>query len=179
MTGPPDEARERVRGYLLTQGERYDWVGLWPRVIGARVELLNILDGVTEQQAAFDPGGEDWSIAEVAHHVLNSARGTAATVEHLAKGEQPPEQTRVDPQREPPAASFVETRRALAEQSVQWAALVAKLPEPPSLELTWPHMFFGDLHCRAWFLFQRIHDQDHMGQVQQVKDASGYPKAED
>jgi hypothetical protein len=178
MTGPTDEERDRVRGYLMSQGERYDWVELWPRVIGARLELLRSLDGVTEEQAAFDPGGDDWSIAEIAHHVLNGARGTAVTVEQLAKGEAAPELARVDPQREPPTASFVDTRRLLAEQSVEWAGLAGTLPEPPSLEQTRLHMFFGELHCRAWYLFQRVHDQDHMGQVQQVKDAAGYPKAE-
>lgn len=177
MTGPPDEARERIRGYLLAQGERYDWVDLWPRVISARLELMTEFDDVSEAQAAFSAGDGEWSVGEVLHHALNGARGVANVVEHLAKGEEPPERQRVDPAREPAEAPFERQRRELAEQSVQFAALVARLPEPPSLELTQPHMFFGDLHCRAWFLFQRIHDQDHAGQVRQIKAAAGYPES--
>ncbi len=176
MTSPPDEANERIRGYLLSQGERYDWVGLWPRVIGARLELMAEFDGVSEQQAAFSAGDEEWSIGEVLHHALNAARSGANVVEYLARGEEPPQGQRVDPARELADAPFEQQRRELAEQSVEFAALAARLPEPPSLELTHPHSFFGDLHCRAWFLFQRIHDQDHAGQVRQIKAAAGYPE---
>ena len=176
MTGPPDEERERVRGYLLSQGESYDWVDLWPRVIGARLELLAEFDGVSDQQAAFSPGDDQWSTGEVLHHALNGARSVASVVEYLAKGEQPPAPQRVDPVRAPAEAPFERQRRELAEQSVQFSALVARLPEPPSLALTHPHMFFGDLHCRAWLLFQRVHDQDHAGQVRQIKAAAGYPE---
>ena len=176
MTSRLTDEQERIRGYLLSQGERNDWVGLWPRVTGARLELIAEFDGVDDQQAAFSAGGDEWSIGEVLHHALNGARSVAEVVEYLAKGEAPPDRQRVDPAREPADAPFEQQRRELAEQSVQFAALAARLPEPPSLELTHPHSFFGDLHCRAWFLFQRIHDQDHTGQVRQIKAAAGYPE---
>ncbi|HJM74952.1 MAG TPA: DinB family protein [Dehalococcoidia bacterium] len=177
MTNQLTEEQERVRGYLLSQSERYDWVDLWARVISARIDLMAEFDRVSDQQAAFSASDEEWSIGEVLHHALNGARGTAVLIESLAKGEEPPERQRVDPAREPAEASFAQQRRELAEESVQFAALVARLPEPPSLELTQPHMFFGDLHSKAWFLFQRVHDQDHMGQVQQIKAAAGYPES--
>ena len=38
-----------------------------------------------------------------------------------------------------------------------------------------PHPFFGDLHARAWYLFQRVHDQDHAQQVLTNKTIDGYP----
>jgi hypothetical protein len=177
MTNQLTEEQERVRGYLLSQGERYDWVDLWARVISARIELMAEFDRVSDQQAAFSASDEQWSIGEVLHHALNGARGVEVLIESLAKGEESTERQRVDPAREPAEAPFAQQRRELAEQSVQFAALAARLPEPPSLELTQPHMFFGDLHCKAWFLFQRVHDQDHAGQVRQIKEAAGYPES--
>ena len=36
---------------------------------------------------------------------------------------------------------------------------------------------FGDLHARAWHLFQRVHDLDHMNQIAAVKQDDGYPGA--
>ena len=177
MTAPSDDDRERVRSYLLGQGEKYSWLELWPRVVGARVALLDAVSGVSEEQAAFHPAEGDWSIAEVVHHVVGGSRGTARVIERLAEGETPPETVRTDPAREPAGASFEELRRDLAADSVNFASLASRLPEPPSLEGTHPHMFFGDLHCRAWYLFQRVHDQDHAGQIAAIQQAAGYPEA--
>ena len=177
MTGPSDDVRDRVRSYLLGQGEKHSWLELWPRVVGARVALLDAVSDVSAEQAAFHPAEGEWSIAEVVHHAVNSSSGVARVIEQLAQGEQPPELTRTDPAREPAQASFDELRRSLAADSVNFASLAGRLPEPPSLESTHPHTFFGDLHCRAWYLFQRIHDQDHAGQIAKVKEAAGYPEA--
>ena len=77
----------------------------------------------------------------------------------------------------PAGAEREQLRLELAEQSAEFAGLVAMLPEPPSLERTHAHMFFGELHCRAWYLFQRVHDQDHTAQIEAVKQAAGYPSA--
>ena len=162
MTNQLTEEQERVRGYLLSQGERYDWVDLWARVISARIELMAEFDRVSDQQAAFSASDEQWSIGEVLPHALNGARGVEVLIESLAKGEESTERQRVDPAREPAEAPFAQQRRELAEQSVQFAALAARLP---------------DLHCKAWFLFQRVHDQDHAGQVRQIKEAAGYPES--
>ncbi len=44
------------------------------------------------------------------------------------------------------------------------------------LDVTAPHPWFGELNCRAWFLFQRVHDGDHTRQIQGIKAAPGYPR---
>ena len=138
--GPTDAERERIRGYLMAQGEKYRWLELWPRVVGARVALLDALSGVSEEQAGFSPAEDEWSIREVAHHVVNGSRGVARLIEQLARGEEPSSQERTDPRREPPEAAFEQLRLELAEQSAEFAGLVARLPEPPSLERTHSHM---------------------------------------
>jgi len=170
------EEQQRVRGYLRTQGEKYSWYELWRRLAGARLALLDALDGVSDEQAAFAPSEGEWSIGEVAHHVLKGARNNAALVERLANGNEATD-TNVEPPREPAVLSIGEMRDELLQNAVEFAAMPARLPEPPSFDLEAPHVFFGDLHCKAWFLFQRVHDVDHTGQVQAAKAAPGYPEA--
>lgn len=167
--------QERLRGYLLSQGEKYSWLELWRRVTPARMDLLSALDDVTEEQAAFTPAPDDWSIAEVATHIASSSRSVAATVQALAIGERPPGRVAVEPPRAPVEATIAELREDLLESGQQFAGLSGRLPEPPNMDATAPHAFFGDLTCKAWYLFQRVHDGDHMQQIEAVKQAPGYP----
>jgi hypothetical protein len=173
-TGPTADERSRIRDYLLAQGQKYTWLELWPRVTGARLDFLDAIKDVTTEQAAFQPNPDDWSIAEITHHFLQTSRGVARSVELLANG-QAPGSTDHEPPRATPTLAWTDLQTALAEDSVALAALVTGLPEPPSFEQTSDHMFFGPLHGRAWYLFQRVHDVDHTNQVLANKEAPGYP----
>ena len=175
-TGELTEEQQRVRGYLLSQGERYSWYELWRRVAPARLQLLDALDGVTDEQAAFIPDEGEWSIGEVAQHILKGSRGNLALVERLATGEDASSEG-VEPPREPAELSIAEAREEILLSGVGLSALPLRLPEPPPLDPVAPHVFFGDLHCKAWYLFQRIQDTDHAGQITAAKAADGYPDA--
>jgi hypothetical protein len=168
---------ERVRAYLSGQGEKYEFAELWRRVAAARLELLDALDGVTEEQAAFKPSADDWSIREVAQHILKSSRGTRGLVERLARGEGPARgDDRVfEAPREATDAPVASLRDELLRDGITWSAAIEALPARPPLEPTSPHMFFGPLHARAWYLFERVHDLDHANQIKAVKAAPGYP----
>ncbi|MDA0364939.1 MAG: DinB family protein [Chloroflexi bacterium] len=170
----PDEERARVRGYLLAQGEKYDFVDMWPRTVRGRLQLLDVLGDVSEAQARYRPAPDQWSIAEVALHILNSSTANRRMTEALAAGRDGGAE-RVDPPVEPTDRSIEELRRALLDDAVAWSALTSQLPEPPSFTALAPHPFFGDLHARAWYLFQRTHDIDHANQATHVKEAPGYP----
>ncbi len=170
-----DEQRDKVRQYLVHQAERRDWWELWPRVIGARTALLDALAPITDQQSTWRPAPDDWTILEIAQHALNSSAGVRALVESLARGD--PGQRGETRERGDiaGATSLGDVRRALTTDARAWAGLIDRLPAKPSFEGTSPHMFFGELNCRAWFLFQRIHDRDHLGQIGQVREADGFP----
>jgi hypothetical protein len=168
---------ERVRGYLWSQGEKYDFAELWRRMIAARLELLDALDGVTDEQAGFKPSPDDWSIREVAQHILKSSRGTRGLVERLAAGESPRQgDDRVfETPREATDAPIASLRDELLHDGIAWCVATEQLPPRPPLEPTAPHMMFGELHARAWYLFERVHDVDHANQIKAVKGAEGYP----
>jgi hypothetical protein len=175
MTSPSSES-ERLRSYLQSQGEKYSFAEIWPRALKARLQLLDALEGVSEDQARFKPGADDWSISEVALHILNGSRGGRRFVEALARGLDPGS-AEVEPARKSTDAPVQQLLAELREDGIEWTAAIARLPGRPSLQPTAPHPMFGPLHARAWFLFQRMHDLDHANQIEAVKRSPGYPAA--
>lgn len=165
---------DRMHGYYVSQGERYTFSELWPRAAKARLELLDALERVDDAEAEWSASAEDWSIKEVAHHILNSSRNTRRLVRALSAGETG-DSSSIDPPRQTTAASMDTLRTELREDGIDWAAVTQELPPTPPLEPTAPHSMFGELHARAWYLFQRTHDLDHKGQIEEVKAAPGYP----
>lgn len=172
--GPREEERRRVSGYLLSQGEKYGWLDLWPRVVQGRLEFVDAIRAVSAAQGDFRPSEGDWTIREVAHHVLAGSRSVAETITRLARGEAAESVRWTDPAQEPATASLAELRAQILADSVGFSNLAVQFPDDVSLEPTAPHSFFGELHCRGWFMFQRVHDQDHARQVQAIKESAGY-----
>ena len=176
MTTQAEESR-RIHSYLQSQGERYTFSELWSRLIRARITVMDSVEGVTQEQAEFRFDPDEWSISEVLHHLLTSSERVAETVEGLSRG-QPMSLGRIDPPREETTATIGELTTRLREDSIAWSALTQRLPASPPTVPTAPHPVFGELHARAWYLFQRVHDLDHVGQIEKNKQAEGYPGSE-
>ena len=174
-----DEERQRVSGYMLSQGEKYSWLDLWPRVVSGRIEFLNSINRVTPEQAAWKPAEDSWSIEEVAQHVLDGSRRVASLVTDLSNGREPTATPQgigaVDPAQREADMPFSDLVTALLDDSRIFANVIEGLPEPPAFAPTSPHGFFGELHGRAWFVFQRVHDIDHANQVAAIKETEGFP----
>ena len=170
---------QRVSGYLLAQGEKYGWLELWPRVMAGRIDFLNTLNRVSAEQAAWKPGGDDWSIEEVAQHVLDGSRRNADMIRNLSFGREPnlgPQGIgAIDPEQRAADLEWSTLVEALLEDSRIFGNVIDGLPEPPAFEPRPAHPFFGPLHSRAWFMFQRVHDLDHVNQVNAIKETEGYP----
>ena len=156
-----------IREYLLTQGEKYAFKDLWLRVIKTRLLLLDSLEDVNDYQATFKISKEEWSILEVANHVLKSSKNVLALVNNLANGQACPVQD-IEPPREQVTQSIANLRNLMIQDSITWSAITMRLPEPPSFKIQTEHPFFGRLHARAWYLFQRLHDLDHLKQIQKI-----------
>ena len=173
MSTQSEEAR--VRSYLQSQGERYTFAELWTRFVKARVSAIEAAEGVTQAQADFRFHPDEWSVSEVLHHLVTSSGRVAELVESLSRGEVL-DTGRIDPPREDTSLTIDELRTRLRDDSIAWTALVHRLPPAPPAAPTAPHSMFGELHARAWFLFQRVHDLDHAGQIAKNKAAEGYPQ---
>ena len=173
-----EDPRARVRGYLLAQAEKNDFAALWPRAMEQRSALLAAFAELSEAQAAFRPatgeGEGAWGAADLARHLVASTRNVMGIVDALARGVEAPK----DPLGglgSATFASFAEARRALFDVSLEFAALTGRLPAEPRLDRMAEHAFFGPLNCRAWFLFQRVHDTDHINQIAALRTTEGFP----
>ncbi len=175
-----DDVRERVRSYLIGQGEQKTFSQLREVVDAARADFLAELEGVSEAQAAYQPreGGEGegaWGIAQVVRHLIQSEEGVARRVRTLALGgaAETPQPGRLAGHEDADLPSLIEALKGSRQALLQ---AVADVEGSERLDTTSAHPFFGELNCRSWFLFQRVHDGDHMRQVQKTKSESAYPK---
>lgn len=177
MSQEPDaEESARVRDYLVAQVKRYDLLALWPRVIAERTALLLAFDRVNDEQSRWRPPSPDgeWNLLEIAQHAIVWARSVNEIIEALAAGRSA-EALALGHLDRSVVANIDDARRALSVESVRLAALPGQLPAAANLEATAEHPRFGPLNYRAWFLFSRLHDGDHLQQVEMLKAADGYP----
>jgi hypothetical protein len=168
---------ERVRSYLVSQAEKKTFDELRPAVEEARAALLRQLEGVSEAQARFKPRGQGedaWSIAEVLRHCIQGEEAVALRIRALGLG---------DPARPGASgrlvgranASLAELIRDLKAANFALDHAVGSIAGKERLEPTAPHPFFGELNCRGWFLFQRVHDLDHARQIEKIKADPDFP----
>ncbi len=174
MSSPQQAEFDRMRSYYLSQGERYSFSEMWPRVVKARMQLLDSLEGVTNEQATFKPVAEDWSIVETALHALGSSQNVRRLVVNLATG-QSGDSSNVEPARKLTDLTVAELIVALRDDGIAWTSAIEKLPAHAPMSPTSPHTMFGELGARPWYIFQRTHDIDHAKQIDAVKAVPGYP----
>jgi len=171
-----EDARRRLVSYLGHQASK-DVPVLVELIEEQRGRLLGLLDRVSEEQAAFHPAPDQWSIADVLRHVIAAEEHVALVIESLARGVVPKGKRvmgRQTPDEGQPLAALIERLR------VARADLLARIrgwPASPDLTATFEHPYFGPLNCKGWVAFQRLHDADHIGQIEQIKAAAGYPGA--
>ena len=184
MTNSPltEDWQRAIRERLLRRAADLDWSEIWPEVVAARIELLDAVARISEEQAVWKPSADDWSIAETIRHQLPSSAGVIAIIRALTAGHDPAQDTPYDYPGDvtahevaPPCdGSFADLIAAFRADSIAFAALPSRLPADADLGRTFPHMYFGPLPARAWFAFQRIHDRAHLTQVQEIVAADGF-----
>ena len=166
----PDDVRQTVVCYLTHQGKK-DVSAVVEVIERERRRLLDLLAGVSQAQAEFAPAPGQWCIREIAEHVVASERGVLAVIARLAGVPAPADQA--------PAAgrSLAELREDLASVRAQLQTLVRDLPQDANLDAKRDHLFFGPLNWKEWLAFQRVHDGDHIEQIEAVQRSPSYPKA--
>ena len=80
----PEE--QRVREYLISQGEKYPFKELWIRAIAARLELIKEVSDVNQDQADFSFDKDEWTISEILEHVINSTSRVTDLISDLTRG---------------------------------------------------------------------------------------------
>jgi hypothetical protein len=169
MTTPTDEDL-RVRGYLIAQANKLSIPDLVQKVRTDTAPLRAVGAAVPAAHFSERPGPNDWSAAEVYTHILDmNDRGARAIEGILDHGELPP-----------PIDDTMTggTRAVLGDAEQYWQAYLSRREAllaralrasgDEHLEIKITHNQFGALSWREWLLFMRVHDLDHMRQLQAI-----------
>jgi hypothetical protein len=169
MTTANDEV-QRVRGYLLTQANKLTIPELVEKVRNDSAAVWVAAAAVPADRLTERPGAEDWSAAEVLTHVLNMNEQGAGAIEGILAEGKLPATIRDEMRREQR-----DDLRMVADYQRVWTdrreellerVLTAKGDEHLDVKIT--HQTFGPFSWREWLLFMRVHDLDHMRQLQAV-----------
>ena len=177
------DVQERVTGYIKHNSKKSN-AAVRDLVEHGHKRLLEIIDGLSEEQATFKPSSEEGSGLGTMQHVVAAKKGVARMCEELARGEQPggiggegQETRKQDGVTGRTYATLAEATAAAVAANEELIAFVNGLSEASNTEETFDHFLFGPMNCREWAVFQRVHDGDHGGQIEKIKASEGFPSA--
>lgn len=177
----------------MTRAERAELIEL---LNTSEKEFLQAVEGLTDEQWAFKPGPDRWSVAECAEHIVlaeallfetATKSLTAASDEKweatLSKTDVlrralPNRSTKVD------APAAIKPRQAMTrpqlmarfkEQRARVLAYVQET-EAPLKAHTAANPFFGPLNAHQWLLYIPLHHGRHNLQIAEVKTSPTYPQ---
>ena len=178
MTTAQDQVVERITGYIRHNAAK-EPQAVRDLVQTGHAQISALLDATSETQATFKPAPDVWSVLELMAHVVTAKGGVARICERLARGEQIGGTGREGDEQDGIArgtlASLADARQAMDAAHAELLAFIDARLSQADLTPRFKHFLFGDLNCREWAVFQRVHDGDHAGQIEQIKAAPGYP----
>ncbi len=167
---PSAEEVQRVRSYLLSQANKLSVPELVDKVRRDTLPLREAAAAVPSARFFERPGPGEWSAAEVLTHVLEMNEYGAQAIEGVLDHGMPP----------PPTSDEISGKihRQLRSAEDFWQtyqprrerlfARVLRARGDEHLDVTITHRWFGPLSWREWLLFMRVHDLDHLRQLQAI-----------
>lgn len=183
MTLRPEQVK--AKEYLEQQGSRRSAVQIQERVAAAFAALEALLDGVSEKEARTGGLPHEWTIHEVADHVVETHRPSITELRELLAGRRPSDgpipaalQSR-DPMSRPWPDLLNDLKRVQAEAVEVLAAapdrptdarapvvMVINVTEPDGREQ--PLHWIEELDWKAYAIIFRLHVLDHLNQARKV-----------
>lgn len=174
MTQPTTEA-ERIRSYLVAQAAKLSLPELVEKVRRDCQPLAAAAALVPPERFHWAPAPGEWSAADVWAHIIEMNEVGATAIEAIIQGHQPPVRVVDDSIRQAARAlpGGPECHARYHARREQLLARVAAARGDEHLHTAIRHPMFGDLNWRQWLLFMRVHDLDHLRQLQAVAAAFG------
>ncbi len=180
MTTDQAELMNRVRSYIQHNAAKSE-DAVRALVQTGHDKLFGPIANLSEEQATFKPNADEWSVLETLRHVVQAKRGVARICARLASGESPRnvgQEGEAAPQdgiMGEEFATLADARSAAQAAHDELLAFIGALSPDVNLETRYKHFLFGDLNCREWAAFQRVHDGDHGNQIEKIIAAPGFP----
>ena len=175
MSQGKQETREeevaRVRSYLASQAMKRTPEQLVTALHDAHRQFLAATAAISDEHFRTLPQEGEWAAADVLTHVCRIAALEEQSIRTMIEqGKQPA----------PIADSIVQapveaTREALLaeldQSREQLFALVLQADSEAHLDTTWAYSDFGPMNWREWLLLARLHELDHVRQMQAIATA--------
>lgn len=168
---------------------------LWNDMESVRAQLLKEAEGLSQAQADWRPGEEEWSVGEILHHLTLAEVGTGKLTSKLLKEAPQPLPpfpadlkgfTPVPPPPPGPAKApevvyperghllerLIADLKAIRERSRVSVERIAAV-DPRGLK--WRHFTLGEMDLAQWWLLHVRHETDHLQQLRGVKASQGFP----
>ncbi|MEX2015208.1 MAG: DinB family protein [Candidatus Hydrogenedentales bacterium] len=139
-------------------------------------KFLESVDGLPDEQLWFPEAEGKWSIYQVCLHTSNAVRLTAMLIRGLAAGHVPEmaKDIRLGVLDDDPG-DFPRTRQQLV-QAFDTARGTADLFDGDfHAGTTANHPYFGPLNARQWYVFNLMHMNYHIGQINRIKSTPTFP----
>ena len=166
----PTEEDLRVRSYLAAQANKLAIPELVAKVREDTAPLRAIGASVPAARFTERPAAGEWSAAEVYTHIVQiNERGASAIEGILDEGAIP--ETIADTISGDTLAGLVTAEdywRVYRERRERLLGRVLRAAGDERLDVKITHRQFGPLSWREWLLFMRVHDLDHMRQLQAI-----------
>ena len=75
----------------------------------------------------------------------------------------------------PVFATLEEANESAARANKALVDFLSELSDTTNMEKTHNHPLFGDMNCVGWSIYLRVHDDQHVAQIEKIKAAEGYP----
>ena len=163
-----------------------------------QAKFVGSVSGLTDAQANFCPAPDAWTIAEIAEHlaIVNGgflriahkllkeaeAAGAAALTNWQMNGvlvgpdgQQPPPFAAPDRVKPQGGQAIADSLTKLAETLAGFHEIKTRLSATDCSAPTFPHPAVGPLNTYQWMIVQAEHLDRHRGQVERLKQTTGYP----
>jgi hypothetical protein len=172
---------------------------LWTELESVRAEVLREVEALSQRQADWKPGANDWSVGEILDHLTIAEVNTGKLTTKLTKEAEaagalrpwpgdlagfrplPPEPPGpaeappvVWPSAGKPIGELIATMKAARARSRQ---SIERLATVDPRRLVFRHFRYGDLDLGQWWVLHARHEATHLAQLRGVKRAPGFPAA--
>lgn len=146
--------------------------------IEQHLTLAGELSELSDEQAAFSPNTDEWSILDVCNHLTHSVRNIALLIRSLLRGKVPKIPGGIQAgMRDESIVSLEESLGGLQKGFAALAQATERLEQDWDEALTMDHPWLSPMNCKAWVAFNILHVRVHMDQITRIKANENFPSA--